>query len=116
MTKKILVVDDEFDDLSSVKNILTKEGYSVSTATNGAQAIDMIAINRFDLIMLDIRMPTLSGYDILRLLKERVNGGTKMIYVSIVPKLDVEMDGVEAFVQKPFSPETLIKEVKRVLK
>ena len=115
MVKNILMVDDEFDDLETMKNILSGEGYAVKTATNGAQALDLLTGNGFDLVLLDIRMPTLSGYDLLRLLRERLNHKAKMIYISIVPKGDVDMDDADGFVQKPFSPKKLIAEVKKIL-
>jgi len=116
MVKKVLVVDDEFDDLSTMKSVLAGEGFSVFTATNGAQAMDQLKTDGFDLILIDIRMPTLSGYDLVRLLKERTNGKTRMMFVSIVPKQEVDLRGVDGFVQKPFSPKTLIAEVKKALK
>ena len=116
MARKILVVDDNFDDLSTMKALLEKSNYEVVPATNGARAIDLLKGNGFDLILLDIQMPTLSGYDLLRLLKERLGGKVKMAYVSIVPKKEVDMSGVDGFVQKPFSPSSLLSEVKRVLK
>ena len=116
MKKKILVVDDTFDDLITMKKILEKEGYEVATATNGAQALDLLTEDGVNLILIDIKMPTLSGYDLLRLLRERLNHKSKMVYVSIVPKQDVDMEDIDGFLQKPFNPEDLIDTVKKVLK
>lgn len=116
MAKKILIVDDELDDLGSMRDILEKEGYEVQTATNGAQALDLLRGSKLDVALIDIKMPTLSGYDLLRLLRERLNHKVKMIYVSIVPRHDVDLADIDGFVQKPFSPEQLIKQVKKVLK
>ncbi len=115
MNKKILIVDDEFPDLESMKTILEKENFEVYIATNGAKALDALKGNKFDLIMIDIKMPTLSGYDLLRLMKEKMDTKTKTIFVTIVPKQEVEMNGIDGFVQKPFSPEKLVKEVKKIL-
>ena len=53
---------------------------------------------------------------ILRLMRERLNHKVKMIYVSIVPEKEVNMDNIDGFIQKPFSPESLIAGVKKVLK
>lgn len=114
--KKILVIDDDFDDLTSIKNVLEKEKYKVIGATNGAQALDVLKKDGFDMICLDIQMPTLSGYDVLRILRERLNHKVKMVYVTIVPKQDVDLTDIDGFVQKPFSPSALAKEIKRVLK
>ena len=116
MAKKILIVDDDVDDLNTVRLILEKSGYGAVPATNGAKALDMLKGNGFDLILLDVRMPTLSGYDLLRLLRERLNHHVKIAYVTIVPKEEVDLDGIDGFVQKPFSPATLLSEVKKMLK
>lgn len=116
MGKKILVVDDDFEDLTSIKNILEKAGYNVVGATNGAQGLDALREDGFSLVLLDIKMPTLSGYDLLRILRERLNHKVPMVYVTIVPKKDVDMTDIDGFVQKPFNSTSLLKEVKRVMK
>ncbi|MEI6731179.1 MAG: response regulator [archaeon] len=116
MVKRILVIDDDFDDLSSVKNILEKEGYHVVGATNGAQGLDALEEDGFDCILLDIRMPTLSGYDLLRILRERLNHKVPMIYVTIVPRKEVDMSDIDGFVQKPIIEKKLLTEIKKVVK
>jgi CheY-like chemotaxis protein len=116
MAKKILIIDDDINDLETMKLILEKEKYFVETADNGADAIDKTMKDKPDAILIDIKMPTLSGYDLLRLLRERLNHKVKMIYVSIVPKSDVDLNDIDGFVQKPFMSAHLIKEVKKVLK
>lgn len=116
MVKNILIIDDDVNDLETMALVLKKEKYCIETADNGADALDIIKKNRPDAILLDIKMPTLSGYDLLRLLRERLNHKVKMIYVSIVPKQDVDLTDIDGFVQKPFMPSVLIKEVKKVLK
>ena len=113
---KILAVDDEAEDLNTIKTVLEEKGYEVVLATNGAQALDSLEDHDLDVILIDIQMPTLSGYDLLRLLKERLNGKTKMIYVSIVPEKEVDMSDIDGFVQKPFTPEILIKDSKKRIK
>jgi CheY-like chemotaxis protein len=115
MVKEILIIDDEQEDLDNTKKILEKEDYIVETATDGAQALDKLTGNGFDLVLIDIRMPTLSGYDLLRLLRERLNHKVKMIYVSIVPEKEVDMTDIDGFVQKPFSSEDLLDKIKTVL-
>jgi len=115
MKKRILVVDDEVEDIKSMQVILEKEGYDVATATNGAEALDVLRRSDLELILLDIKMPTLSGYDLLRLLRERVNHNVKIVYVSIVPEKEVDMTGIDGFIQKPFSPEILINKIKTII-
>ncbi|MDP6671291.1 MAG: response regulator [archaeon] len=77
--------------------------------------MDALTGNGFSLILIDIRMPTLSGYDLLRLLREKLNHKVKMIYISIVPEKEVVLDDVDGFIQKPFSPEDIITKVKEIL-
>ncbi len=114
--KKILIVDDDMNDLENINLILKKERYKVTTADNGADALDLAIRDQPDAILIDIKMPTLSGYDLLRLLREKVNHKVKMIYVSIVPKHEADLSDIDGFVQKPFTPESLIKEVNWMLK
>ena len=109
MSKKILIVDDETDVLKTAKTILKNNKYTIETAKNGAEALDAIKKSRFDLILLDIMMPTLSGYDVLRLLKEKVTNKTKIAYLTIVPKNDVDLSMVNGFIQKPYSPQILTR-------
>ena len=116
MVKKILIVDDDLSDLETMKIVLEKENYNVETADNGADALDLIKKDRPDMILIDIKMPTLSGYDLLRLLRERLNHHVKIAYVSIIPRSDVDLTDIDGFVQKPFMPANLIKEAKRILK
>lgn len=114
--KSILIVDDQFEDIVEMKKILEKNKYKISSATNGAQALDLIEGNSFDLILLDIKMPTLSGYDLLSILKQKAINKIKMVYVTIVPKKEAKhLDGVHGYIQKPINEKKLLAEVKRVL-
>jgi len=115
MAKKILVVDDDKEDLESIKTVLENEGYEVTPVDDGAKALDSLKGDGFNLILIDIKMPTLSGYDLLRLMRERLNHKVKMIYISIVPEQEVDMTDIDGFIQKPFSPENILQEVKKVI-
>ncbi len=112
---KVLIVDDNFDDLTAMKKVLEGNKFKVSIATNGAQAIDLSGSDDFDLFLIDVKMPTLSGYDLVILLREKHKGSAKIVFVSIIPKRDISSEDVDGFVQKPFSPTDLVSEVKRVL-
>ena len=116
MAKKILVVDDKVDDLELMKTILEKEGYKVVTANNGAEALDTIKKHTFDLLLIDLLMPTLSGYDLLLLVREKVDRKMPMMYVSIIPKKEADLTDIDGFIQKPFSPEGFIAQVKQAMK
>lgn len=116
MAKKILIVDDDLEDLETMRIVLEKEKYDIVTADNGVDALDFLKKGKPDLVLIDIKMPNLSGYDLLRLLREKLNHKVKMIYVSIVPKGEVDMDDIDGFIQKPFMPKNLVNEIKKVLK
>ena len=116
MKKRILIVDDEFDDLLSMKAILEKEGYCVTTVTNGERALDILRSTKQDLVLIDILMPGLSGYEVLALIKEKINHNIKMLYISIVPKKEVDLNGSNGFIQKPFSPKVLLSKVRSGLR
>ena len=115
MEKKVLIVDDNKEDLATMKMILEKEGCEVVIAENGAEAIEALKSDGFQLALIDVKLPTLSGYDLLRLLRERLNHKVKMIYVSIVPEQEVDMDDIDGFIQKPFSPESFLSKINEVL-
>ena len=116
MVKNILAVDDEFDDLLAIKQALEKEGFVVIPATNGAKALEMLKSADFDLVLIDILMPTVSGYTLLNMLREITGTKTKMMYISILPEKEVDKDGIDGFIQKPFSANILLKKVKEALK
>ncbi|OPX84112.1 MAG: Alkaline phosphatase synthesis transcriptional regulatory protein PhoP [Pelotomaculum sp. PtaB.Bin104] len=113
----ILVVDDEANILQLLKHILSKEGYQVISATNGRDAIRLAAEKEPDLIILDIMLPEMNGYDVLRALK--ANRQIALIPVIMLSALGEEVDkvvglelGAEDYITKPFSPRELVARVK----
>ncbi|MBT3691552.1 response regulator [Candidatus Woesearchaeota archaeon] len=116
MSKKILIVDDDIEDLETMDNIIKTKGYKTVTCGDGANALDNLKQEKVDLILIDIKMPTLSGYDLLRLLREKLNHHVKMVFISIVPEKEVNMEDIDGFIQKPFSPELLLSKIEEVLK
>ena len=112
MVQKILVVDDNEDDLKSIVCFLTEEGYSVDETQNGKNALDMARHKKYDLILLDILMPVCSGYDLKKLLKKEVDEKLKIVYISIVSEKEVDLGEVEGFIQKPFSKQSLLEPIK----
>ncbi|MFH2027577.1 MAG: response regulator [Nanoarchaeota archaeon] len=115
MAKTILVVDDDERDRNDMVNILKEAKYSVDSASNGIDALEKVSAKKPDLILLDIKMPTLSGYDLLVLLRERLNGTLKIVYVSILNKNKVDLDKVDGFIQKPYDKRSLLDGVKCVI-
>ena len=114
MPKSILVVDDNFDDLELMKSILEMDCFEVSVATNSSDAFELLKEKHFDLILAEIKMAGLSGYDLIRLFKEKTSRNIPVIFVSVVPKKEVDMHCSDGFVQKPFTEKTLLAEIERV--
>jgi DNA-binding NarL/FixJ family response regulator len=120
MGKRILVVDDEVRLLKAVAVTLRAEDYDVLTAANGADAL--ISINRTipDLIVSDIRMPGMDGFQLAKTLRQ--NARTDLIPIVFLTARDERKDrlqslrsGVDAFLTKPFDPEELIAVISNVL-
>ena len=120
MTKEILVVDDEKDLVGLMTKILEFEGYNVTPAYDGYECLEKIKEKEFDLILLDIMMPGMSGWDVFSRVK-KMGYVTKVIFVSV---LEVSEDrknmlineGLTGYLIKPFSDDELVEVVNRVLK
>jgi CheY-like chemotaxis protein len=113
--KTIMIVDDRPDDLQAMNMILKREGYDIVTANDGEEALEQIESTAIDLILIDIMMPNLSGLDLLRILRERLNRKIPVVLVSIKPEKEVDISSVNGFVQKPFTPKTLVDTVNRTM-
>lgn len=121
MVDKILVVDDEADIVNLVKMILESEGYIVSTAFDGEEAIIKATSEMPDLILLDVVMPKKTGLEACRILKSQ--NKTKMIPILMFTVLGRDVDkkmsmeaGANGHVTKPFETEELISTVKSIIK
>ena len=117
--KKILIVDDEEQLALAVKIRLQSKGYQVLTAPDGRQALELIAQQQPDLVILDILMPVMDGYSCLRELNRRFGRGR--LPVIILTARDrmkdlFELEGIEDYVIKPFDHEDLLVRIERVLK
>lgn len=115
---KILVVDDEEALRTVLASELEGEGYLVTTAFDGQNAIDILGSAVFDLILLDIKMPNVDGFEVLKFVKER-HPTTKIImltgFADLKNAIESKKLGAEDFVSKPYDLVDLLTTVERVL-
>ncbi|MBP6179769.1 MAG: response regulator transcription factor [Anaerolineales bacterium] len=118
MPQTVLIVDDEKRLVSLVESYLTQEGYRVATAFNGKQALEVAAKEKPDLIILDIMMPEMNGYEFLR--AHRTERDTPIIMLTAKVEDDDKIIGLELgaddYVVKPFKPRELMARVRNVLR
>ena len=79
---RVLVVDDERDTLDLIDLTLRTAGYEIHLANSGAESLEMIRSNSFDIILLDIMMPDMSGFDVLRTLKEEMDNHPPVVFLT----------------------------------
>jgi DNA-binding response OmpR family regulator len=120
MNKDILVVDDEPAIARMVKMSLSVEGYQVRTASSGFDALEQVEDRRPDLIVLDIMMPGMNGYEVCMELKNHPqNKGIKVIFLTALGNPGDAQRGFAAggddYIIKPFDPDELLDKVKEIL-
>ncbi|MCU4349073.1 efflux system response regulator transcription factor AdeR [Acinetobacter lactucae] len=116
--KQILVVEDEYDIGDIIEQYLKREGMRVIRAMNGKQAIEIHASQTIDLILLDIKLPELNGWEVLSKIRQKAQ--TPVIMLTA---LDQDIDkvmalriGADDFVVKPFNPNEVVARVQAVLR
>jgi DNA-binding NarL/FixJ family response regulator len=120
MAKRLLVVDDEPNLLRAVEFVLRGEGFDVVTVRSGNEALVAVARNLPDLIVSDVRMPTMDGYALARRLRSSPHSAIVPI-VFLTAKDETEdrvegfRSGADVYLTKPFEPEELIAVVRGVL-
>jgi len=119
--EKILVVDDEQDILELLRFNLSREGYQVSCAATGEDALNQVAKSTPQLMVLDLMLPGIDGLEVARFLKG--NPGTKEIPIIMLTAKGEEADivaglelGADDYVTKPFSPKVLVARVRAVFR
>lgn len=118
MTKHILVVDDEPKIVQMVRGYLEKEGYSVATAANGREALFLAREHQPDLIVLDLMMPELDGWEFMRRHRQERNTPIIMLTARVedVDRIVGLEAGADDYITKPFSPRELVARIKAVLR
>ncbi len=118
MTKTIMVVDDEKRLVSLVESYLTQEGYRVVTAYNGREALTLAQREKPDLIVLDVMMPEMDGYEFMR--RHRTEHNTPIILLTARVDDEEKVIGLEVgaddYMTKPFRPRELVARVRAVLR
>lgn len=114
----ILVVDDESALVDLSKEILEANGYSVFVATNAGEALEIFKHNTIDILLSDVVMPGMDGYELASKIRE-INPNIKILLVSGFTgnkhAKNIDSEFVEIFLQKPFSPNELLAHIRKVL-
>ncbi len=114
---RILIVDDERSISDMIKLCLTKNGYSCQTANDGREAAALIEHSRFDLVLLDIMLPEIDGYDLIEYIKQY---DTPVIFVTAKASVENRVKGLrlgaEDYIIKPFDLEELLARIETVLR
>ena len=120
-TKKILIVDDEPDLAELVSYNLRKEGFEVSSASDGEEALKKIRKGNFNLVILDLMLPGIQGMELCRILRN--DPKTKHLPIIMLTAKGEDVDkilglemGADDYIAKPFSPRELVARVKAVLR
>jgi len=119
-TPAILLVDDEPNIVMSLEFLMRKNGYQVGIARNGTEALAAIAATPYDLVLLDVMMPDVDGYQVCRQLRQRPDrAATKVIFLSAKSQpTDIQKGyeaGADLYVPKPFSTRQLMQQVRALL-
>ena len=120
MNKRILVVEDQEDNRRILRDMLGNAGYELIEAESGEEALTAVETRQPDLILMDIQLPVMDGYEATRRIKS--NPGMKEIPIIAVTSYALSGDegkaraaGCNAYVTKPFSPRALLAKVREFL-
>ena len=118
--KKILIIEDNEQNLYLTTFLLERENYDVVQARNGKQGLELAASENPDLILLDIQLPVMDGYEVVRRLKQA--GETKSIHIVAVNSYAMAGDretilatGCEGYIEKPIDPDSFVEQLRGFL-
>ena len=114
---RILVVDDEQDYCEVLKMILEEKGYTVETRNNGAEALGLLEKSSFDIVVSDLKMPVMDGYELLKTIKQREYDCEVLMltaFGTIERAVETMKAGAYTYVTKGADPEELLMEIRRI--
>lgn len=120
MAKRVLVVDDEPNIVMSLRFLMEREGFQVEVASTGQAAVAALDREPADLVLLDIMMPELDGFEVCQRIRNNPAWRATKVVMLTAKGRDVERDkglalGADDYVTKPFSTRDLVAKVKRML-
>jgi len=120
VSKRVLIVEDQEDNRAILRDLLSKSGYDLIEATNGEEGVALAQSQRPDLILMDVQLPIIDGYEATRRIKS--NAELRSIPVIAVTSYALSGDeakaraaGCDAYVAKPFSPRLLLAKIRKYL-
>ena len=118
--KKILYVEDHRDTAEAVKQMLEGAGYGVEISFRGADGLKKAREKKFDLVLLDVMLPDMSGWDIFKTLTSK-KYKAKYAFLSVIPVSTERMRelgkaGISDYITKPFTKKDLLERIKKILK
>ena len=120
MTKRILVVEDQADNLQILRDLLTSAGYEMIEAQDGEEGVRAAGAHRPDLILMDIQLPILDGYEATRRIK--ADPELRAIPIIVITSYALGGDenkaraaGCDDYVPKPYSPRVLLAKIRKYL-
>ena len=117
MAKRILITDDQREFVEVMKTRFEKEGYEIATAYDGEECLKKVKAEPPDLIIMDITMPKMDGYTVVRGIKadEKIKDIPIIILTGRDQMEDIfKMEGVKEYVVKPFEYEDLLEKIKKI--
>lgn len=120
MPKKVLIVDDETNIVISLEFLIEQAGYDLRIAHNGQEALEQMAAFEPDLILLDVMMPRINGFDVCRRVRENPAWQKTKIIMLTAKGREVEVAkglalGADAYITKPFSTKELLAQIRHIL-
>ena len=121
MAKKILVADDEEDVKIIMQLYLESKGYEIVTSYDGLDTLDKVKTEKPDLILLDVMMPVIDGFEVCKKLKDSPDTASiPIVMVSAASHAESKQRGLDAgaveYIVKPFEPDHLVEVVRKILK